>query len=95
MPQLNSGDIVARRELVSVHGDWVGSTFALARMVGNGSERLFARQLGAAAVAVLTGAYFFRSQLERIRHCAPSASRRVQWRANSDGAAVKKLRYCF
>lgn len=38
---------------------WAGSTFALARMVGKGSELLFAPQLGAAAVAVATGAYLW------------------------------------
>lgn len=35
---------------------WVGSTFALARQGGAGSEALFRPQMGAAVVAVLTGA---------------------------------------
>jgi hypothetical protein len=39
---------------------WAGSTFALARTAGSGSERLFGPQMGAAAVAVLTGAYLWR-----------------------------------
>ena len=34
---------------------WAGSTFALVRMGGDGGERLFAPQMGAAVVAVLTG----------------------------------------
>jgi hypothetical protein len=38
---------------------WAGSTFALVRMAGKGSEPLFAPQLGAAAVAVATGAYLW------------------------------------
>jgi hypothetical protein len=38
---------------------WGGSTFALVRMAGNGGERLFAPQMGAAAVAVVTGAYLW------------------------------------
>jgi hypothetical protein len=38
---------------------WGGSTFALARMAGNGGERLFAPQMGAAAIAVVTGAYLW------------------------------------
>lgn len=40
---------------------WAGSTFALARTAGSGSERLFGPQMGAAAVAVLTGAYLWRT----------------------------------
>ncbi|MGO4712939.1 hypothetical protein [Bradyrhizobium sp. 2TAF24] len=35
---------------------WVGSTFTLARQGGAGSEALFRPQMGAAVVAVLTGA---------------------------------------
>jgi hypothetical protein len=38
---------------------WGGSTFALARIAGNGGEHLFAPQMGAAAVAVVTGAYLW------------------------------------
>ncbi|HEX4635707.1 MAG TPA: hypothetical protein VH189_05970 [Rhizomicrobium sp.] len=34
---------------------WAGSTFALARMGGEGGERLFRPQMGAAVVAILTG----------------------------------------
>jgi len=40
---------------------WGGSTFALARMAGNGGERLFAPQMGAATIAVITGAYLWRT----------------------------------
>jgi hypothetical protein len=39
---------------------WAGTTFALARTAGSGSERLFGPQTGAAAVAVLTGAYLWK-----------------------------------
>lgn len=38
---------------------WAGSTFVLARTAGSGSERLFRSQMGAAAGAVLTGAYLW------------------------------------
>jgi hypothetical protein len=38
---------------------WAGSTFALARIAGKGSERLFAPQMGAATVAILTGVYLW------------------------------------
>ena len=38
---------------------WAGSTFALARMAGIGSDRLFASQMGAAAIVVVTGAYLW------------------------------------
>jgi hypothetical protein len=41
--------------LVSVF--WAGSTFALARLAGLGSERLILPQLGAATFAFLTGGY--------------------------------------
>ena len=34
---------------------WVGSTFALARIGGNQPERFFLPQMGAAAVAIVTG----------------------------------------
>jgi hypothetical protein len=34
---------------------WAGSTFALVRMGGDGGERLFAPQMGAAVVAFLSG----------------------------------------
>jgi len=34
---------------------WAGSTFALARIGGNLAERLFRPQMGAAAVAIVTG----------------------------------------
>jgi hypothetical protein len=40
---------------------WAGSTFALMRMAGNGGEQLFAPQMGAAAIAVATGAYLWRT----------------------------------
>src|SRR5258708_30706031 len=38
---------------------WAGSTFALARMAGNGSEQLFVPQLFAAVFAVSAGAYLW------------------------------------
>jgi hypothetical protein len=40
---------------------WAGSTFASTRTGGGGSERLFGPQMGAAAIAVLTGAYLWRA----------------------------------
>jgi len=40
---------------------WAGSTFALARMAGNGSEQLLRPQLGAAVVAIGSGAYLWHS----------------------------------
>ncbi|MDA9431370.1 hypothetical protein [Bradyrhizobium sp. CCBAU 51627] len=40
---------------------WAGSTFACARMTGNDRQQLFAPQLGAAAVAVLSGAYLWKA----------------------------------
>ena len=40
---------------------WAGSTFALARTAGSGSERLFGPQMGAAGIAVLTGGYLWRT----------------------------------
>ncbi|MDR7097814.1 putative membrane protein [Lysobacter niabensis] len=43
---------------------WAGTTFATARMAGNGSERLFVPQLVAAAFAVGTGAYLWRTMHE-------------------------------
>ncbi|MDB5360866.1 MAG: hypothetical protein JWO51_2163 [Rhodospirillales bacterium] len=43
---------------------WAGTSFALARIGGPGAERLLRPQLGAALVAVLTGAYIW-SQLHR------------------------------
>jgi uncharacterized membrane protein len=36
---------------------WAGTTFALARLAGLGGERFVFPQLGAAAIAVLTGGY--------------------------------------
>jgi uncharacterized membrane protein len=39
---------------------WAGSSFACARMAGNGGQQLFAPQLAAAAVAVLSGAYLWK-----------------------------------
>jgi hypothetical protein len=38
---------------------WAGSTFALARIAGDGVGRLFAPQMGAAVVAIATGAYLW------------------------------------
>jgi hypothetical protein len=38
---------------------WAGSTFALARMAGNGSEQLFIPQLFAAVFAIGAGAYLW------------------------------------
>ena len=38
---------------------WAGSSFAMARMAGNGSEKLFAPQMVAATLAILTGAYLW------------------------------------
>jgi hypothetical protein len=40
---------------------WAGSTFACARMSGNGGQQLFAPQLAAAAVAIITGAYLWQT----------------------------------
>src|SRR5215475_7699772 len=40
---------------------WAGSTFACARMAGNGGQQLFGPQLAAAAVAVLSGAYLWKT----------------------------------
>jgi uncharacterized membrane protein len=40
---------------------WAGSTFALASMAGNGSERLFVPQMVAALVAILFGGYLWRT----------------------------------
>lgn len=34
---------------------WAGSTFAVARLGGDGAERLFRPQMGAATIAILTG----------------------------------------
>ncbi len=39
---------------------WAGSTFVVARDPKFGAERLFRPQMGAAVVAVLTGAYLWR-----------------------------------
>jgi uncharacterized membrane protein len=36
---------------------WAGTTFVLARAGGKGADRLIGPQLGAATVAILTGAY--------------------------------------
>jgi hypothetical protein len=48
---------------LSIHGlagvFWAGSTFTLARTGGLGGERLFRPQMGAAAFAVLSGAYLW------------------------------------
>jgi hypothetical protein len=49
--------IVALTVHVLVSVFWAGSTFTLARSSGLGSERLVFPQLGAAALAVLTGGY--------------------------------------
>ena len=38
---------------------WAGSTFALVRMRGNGSDQLLAPQLGAAVVVIASGAYLW------------------------------------
>ena len=38
---------------------WAGSSFVIARMGGAGAEKLFGPQMGAAAVAVLTGGYLW------------------------------------
>lgn len=40
---------------------WAGSTFALAGMGGSGSERLFRPQMAAAALAILSGGYLWRT----------------------------------
>ena len=40
---------------------WAGSTFACVRMTGNDGQQLFAPQLAAAAVAVLSGAYLWKA----------------------------------
>ena len=51
---------------------WAGSTFALVRMGGAGGERLFAPQMGAALVAVLTGIVLW-----GLLHRGPSGFREV------------------
>lgn len=38
---------------------WAGTSFTLARTAGAGGEQLFRPQMGAAVVAVLTGAYLW------------------------------------
>ncbi|MGR9327468.1 hypothetical protein ACU8OT_29425 (plasmid) [Rhizobium leguminosarum] len=38
---------------------WAGSTFALARTAGRGSEQLFISQLFAAAIAIVAGGYLW------------------------------------
>jgi hypothetical protein len=38
---------------------WAGSTFSLARLAGLGGEKFVFPQLGAAALAILTGGYLF------------------------------------
>ncbi|EJC75208.1 hypothetical protein Rleg10DRAFT_3785 [Rhizobium leguminosarum bv. trifolii WSM2012] len=38
---------------------WAGSTFALARTAGRGSEKLFVSQLFAAAIAIAAGGYLW------------------------------------
>jgi uncharacterized membrane protein len=53
MQSLLIGDLVLH-VLAAVF--WAGSTFALVRMGGGRDERLFAPQMGAAFIAVLTGA---------------------------------------
>ena len=40
---------------------WAGSIFACARMTGNDGQQLFAPQLAASAVAVLSGAYLWKA----------------------------------
>jgi hypothetical protein len=40
---------------------WAGTTFASARMAGNGSEQLFYPQLAAATLAIGTGTYLWRT----------------------------------
>jgi len=40
---------------------WAGTTFAMARLAGSGSERLFAPQMIAAALAILSGGYLWRT----------------------------------
>jgi hypothetical protein len=40
---------------------WAGSTFALARMAGAGSEKLFFPQLAAALFAIVAGSYLWRT----------------------------------
>lgn len=39
---------------------WAGTTFGLARTSGASAERLFAPQMGAAAIAMLSGAYLWK-----------------------------------
>jgi hypothetical protein len=39
---------------------WAGSSFTVARM-GDGGQRLFPAQMGAAAIAILTGGYLWRT----------------------------------
>jgi hypothetical protein len=43
---------------------WAGTTFALARTGGDGASKLFRPQMGAATVAVLTGAYLWSQLLQ-------------------------------
>jgi hypothetical protein len=49
--------------VLSIHGlagvFWAGTTFTLVRTGGLGGERLFRPQMGAAALAVLSGAYLW------------------------------------
>lgn len=40
---------------------WAGTTFALARLAGGGSERLFGLQMFAAAIAIPSGGYLWRT----------------------------------
>jgi hypothetical protein len=43
---------------------WAGTTFGLARTGGAGAAQLFRPQMGAAAVAVLTGAYLWSQMVQ-------------------------------
>jgi hypothetical protein len=44
---------------------WAGTTFGLARTGGTGAAQLFRPQMGAAAVAVLTGVYLWSQMVQR------------------------------
>jgi hypothetical protein len=70
---------------------WAGSTFTLARMAGERTEQFFAPQMGAAAVAALTGLVLWRQLhsgtfglAEQILAAGVAAARRA-CRARSSG----------
>lgn len=64
---------------------WAGSTFALARMAGRGSEQLFVPQLLAAAFAIGAGGYLWRTLHEG------SFGTAEQWLATGAVSAILAL----